>query len=96
MSTFGAKPEILIAKGNELAEKSREFRENGKKIFDTVEEMITSNYSSPEAVAIANEIRSYQDDLENMQMAITNYSEFCKIAGNKVVRNQENIISSIK
>lgn len=93
---FGAKPELLITKGNELEGQSREFGSNGKKIFDTVEEMITSNYSSPEAVAIANEIRSYQDDLESMQRAIANYGEFCKIAGNKVIRNQENIISSIE
>lgn len=93
---FGAKPEMLIAKGNELAEQSQEFSRNAKKIFDTVNEMITSNYSSPEAVAIANEIKSYQDDLENMQRAINNYGEFCKIAGTKVVRNQEDIISSIE
>ena len=92
----GAKPEMLIAKGNELAEQSQEFSRNAKKIFDTVNEMITSNYSSPEAVAIANEIKSYQDDLENMQRAINNYGEFCKIAGTKVVRNQEDIISSIE
>ena len=92
---FGAKPELLMTKGNELTEQSQEFASNAKKIFDTVNEMITSNYSSPEAVAIAREIQSYQDDLENMQRTINNYGEFCKIAGAKVVRNQENIISSI-
>ena len=93
---FGAKPELLMTKGNELLEQSQEFKRNSEKIFETVNEMITSNYSSPEAIAIANEIRSYQNDIENMERAISNYGDFCKNAASKVVRNQENIISSIK
>ena len=92
---FGAKPELLRTKGNELIGKSQEFEDNAKKIFATVEEMVTSNYTSPEAIAIAKEIESYRDDLENMKRAVENYGQFCITAGAKVIRNQDNIISSI-
>ena len=93
---FGSKPQLLMSKGEELFEKSEEFASNAKKILDTINEMVTSNYCSPEALAIANVIRNYQDDLESMRRAIVRYSEFCKISSTKTVRNQENIISNIK
>ena len=78
---FGAKPELLMKRGDNLIEQAEKFSDNAKKIFATVDEMITSNYNSPEAEAIANEIKGYQDELEAMQKEIDKYGKFCKAAG---------------
>ena len=94
-NTFGANPELLRIKGNEVLEEAKRFRENVEKVFKTVNEMVNSSYLSPEAVAIANEIQSYRDDLNNMTKIIENYGQYCLNASSKVIKNQEEIISSI-
>lgn len=96
MSRFVADPYTLRTKGNEIIDESRAFTENNNKIYETIEEMINNNYIDPAARAIAAEIMSYRDDLETMAKIINNYGEFYIAASNKVIRNQDNIISSIK
>lgn len=93
---FGAKTQLLNDKGREIKEKASEFDNNSKKIFEVVNEMVVSDYSSPEAVAIANEIRSYQDDLIQMRNAMSGYGDFCINASNLVINNQNDIMSRIK
>ena len=65
-------------------------------LYSTVEEMINSDYLSPAAKAIADEIKSYREDLNAMTRKISRYGEFCKNASNKVIRNDTNIVNSIK
>ena len=58
--------------------------------------MVTSSYLSPEAVVLARKIESYRDDLNKMARTIEDYGRFCANAGAQVVRNQENVISTIE
>lgn len=92
---FVADPYTLRSKGNEIVDKSHEFDENVNKIYQTISEMINSNYLDPAARAIANEIESYHDDLNKMTRIIAEYGNFCLTASGKVIRNQDDIISGI-
>lgn len=95
MGRFVADPQMLKIKGEEIENQAQQFAQNVEKIYKTVEEMVNSDYLSPEARAIANEIQSYRDDLNAMTRKISNYATFCKNASNKVIRNQINIADSI-
>ena len=92
---FGADPTEMRAKGEHIRDVSSSFVENYKKIFSTVEEMTTSNYLSPEAYAIGQNILSYSEELENMAKVIDNYGVYCINAGNRVISNQNDIIDGI-
>lgn len=96
MARFGADPQLLRIKGDEIENQAQQFAQNVEKIYSTVEEMVNSDYLSPEAKAIAEEIKSYREDLNAMTRKIGDYGAFCKRAGNQVVRNQTNIIDGIK
>ena len=96
MGRFVADPQILRIKGEEVENQAQQFAQNVEKIYSTVEEMVNSDYLSPEAKAIADEIKSYREDLNAMTRKISNYGTFCKNASNKVIRNQANIVDSIK
>lgn len=92
---FVASPEILRAKGQELVSQSELFANNVTKIFESVNKMVNTDYLSPEAKAIANDINSYKNDLDIMTNTIRQYGNFCINAGNRVINNQEDIISGI-
>ena len=92
---FVASPDVLSAKGKELVSQSELFASNVTKIYESVNKMVNTDYLSPEAKAIANEINSYKNDLDIMTSTIRQYGTFCMNAGNKVIDNQEGIISGI-
>ena len=96
MSKFGANPEILISKGNEIVNQSQEFQDNVQKVYQTVQEMVSSGYLSPEAIAIANTIESYRADLNTMTKVINDYGNLCKTAGQKIINNQDSIIKGVR
>lgn len=96
MGRFVANPDVLRTKGNEIINESQQFKQNVEKVFQTVNEMINSNYLDPAAIAIAREIESYRDDLNQMIRIIEDYGTFCLNASSRVIRNQDNIISEIK
>ena len=95
MGRFVANPDILRAKGTELVSQADLFAQNVNKIYENVHKMVNTDYLSPEAKAIANEIESYKDDLNRMAKVISDYGKFCLDASNKVLTNQDNIISGI-
>lgn len=92
---FVASPEVLRAKGQELVNQSELFANNVAKIYESVNKMVNTDYLSPEAKAIANDINSYKNDLDIMTNTIRQYGNFCLNASNKVINNQEGIISGI-
>lgn len=96
MTRFVADPYALKTKGNEIVDASRAFEENVNKIYQTINDMITKSYLDPAARAIADEIASYRDDLARMTKVINDYGTFCINASNKVITNQDNIISGIR
>ena len=95
MGRFVANPDVLRAKGTELISHSDLFAQNVNKIYENVHKMVNTDYLSPEAKAIANDIESYKDDLNKMTRIIGEYGKFCMDASNKVLTNQDDIISGI-
>lgn len=95
MGRFVADPYTLIEKGKDIRKKSEEFRANITKIYENINELISRDYLSPEAVAIAKRIEEKKEVLEEMANVIDQYGEFSITAGNKVLRNQEDIISAV-
>lgn len=96
MGKFIANPDMLAAKGNGIIEQAMLFRRNVEKIYNTVHELTNSDYLSPEAVAIGNQIQTYKTDLETMAKIIEEYGVFCKNSGNSVIKNQQIITEGIK
>ena len=92
---FTANPEVLVAKGNNMIESSNEFRENSEKVFQTVSDLINNGYLSPAAIQIAKEIESHRQTLEDMAKTIEDYGAFCINSGNKITKNENDIISEI-
>ena len=95
MGKFVADPPVLIREGIGMNAISNSFKEDIEKVYTTLQDMISKDYLSPEAVAIANKIESQRPDLENMAKVIEQYGNFSISAGNRVFDNQENIISEI-
>lgn len=92
---FVASPDVLRTKGQELVNQAELFANNVAKIYESVNKMVNTDYLSPEAKAIANDINSYKNDLDIMTNTIRQYGNFCLNASNKVINNQEGIISGI-
>lgn len=93
MGVFSISPVALTASGKKLLENAESFKNNSDNIFKTVDEMIHSDYISPEAMAIANQIYSYSDDLTRMCNTISRYGQFCITSSGKIETTQDDIIS---
>jgi len=96
MGKFVADPPVLIREGIGMTTISQSFKEDIETVYTTLEDMISKDYLSKEAMAIADKIKSQRQDLENMAKVINQYGNFSIQAGNKVFENQENIISEIR
>lgn len=95
MSVFKANPEELRAKGSQMIDYASQFETNVRKIYSTIQEMIHSNYTSPDAIALANEIEKHHNDMNRMAKIIDNYGQFLTNYGNAVIRNQMNNITNM-
>lgn len=95
MGRFVADPYTLIEKGKDIQKKAEEFRVNITNIYDNINEMVSRDYLSPEAVAIAKKIEEKKEVLDEMASVIEQYGSFSINAGNKVLRNQDDIISAV-
>lgn len=95
MGVFSISPVELTASGKKLLDNAETFKTNSENIFKTVDEMIHSDYISPEAMAIANQIYSYSDDLTRMCQTIARYGKFCITSSSKIEATQDDIISRV-
>lgn len=93
---FVANPAALKAEGNKVVNQSTEFNKNVEKLYSTVEQLTSSSYVSPAAVAIANDIKSYREDLNKMTAVIRDYGNYLLHAGDTVMKNEQRIIDEIK
>ncbi len=93
MGVFSISPVELSASGKKLLENAESFKTNSENIFKTVDEMVHSDYISPEAMAIANQIYSYSEDLTRMCKTIARYGQFCITSSGKIETTQDDIIS---
>ena len=95
MGKFVADPPVLIREGIGMNTISQSFTEDIEKVYTTLDDMISKDYLSPEALEIARKIQGQRQELDNMARVINQYGDFSIHAGNKVINNQENIISEI-
>ena len=92
---FVANPAVLKSIGNTIHDQGQQFGQNVEKVYTTVEEMVSTDYLSPAANAIAAEIQSYKGELDKMTKVINDYGEYCLHSSNTVDRNEQNIIDSV-
>jgi hypothetical protein len=95
MGRFVADPPVLIREGIGMNTISQSFFDDIERVYTALEDMINKDYLSPEAVHIANKIQNQRPTLEEMAKTIGQYGGFSISAGNRVLDNQENIISEI-
>lgn len=96
MGLFSISPVALTASGKKLLENAESFNTNGNNIFKAVDEMVRSDYISPDARAIANEINSYKDDIAHMRNTLARYGQFCITSSSKMEATQDEIISKTR
>ncbi len=95
MGRFTADPPVLIREGIGIKEVDSSFDPTVEDVYTIIDELISKDYLSPEALKIANKIRDKKPTLKNMAKTIDQYGEFGIHAGNKVIDNQERISSQI-
>lgn len=91
---FLSDPVALRQEGNKEKEQSEQFDQMVKKIYSTLDQMLSSDYLSPAARAIGERIRSKRNDLDEMTKIINEYGEYCLMTANTVNKNEQNIIDS--
>ena len=96
MGAFIFSPDGIRQSGEKLTQNAGAFKANSENIFKTVDEMIHSAYISPEAMAIANKIYGYSEDLKRMYDTMERYGMFCQTSAAKMERNQAEIIARQK
>lgn len=96
MALFVADPQVLGQEGNKQLGMRDNFVQNHQKIKTTINEMLSSAYVSPAARELGQKIASYDDTLNAMARTIGEYGEYLLRAGNKVTKNEQDIIDSIK
>ena len=92
---FVANPAVLKQEGGKLISDSIEFNKNVKKLYSTVEHLVSSGYESDAARAIAQDIEKYHEDLNYMTKTIKDYGDYCNLAATEVTKNEQNIIDNI-
>jgi len=70
MSLFKMIPADLNRIGQDIVGDSKNFGQNVKVIYDTIDEMVRRNYLSKDSIAIANEIERYKPTLMAMTKTI--------------------------
>ncbi len=92
---FEARPEELRETANAIQKKADDFKMDYEKIYQVLDSLIGSEWSSPAAVEIYNKIAGERKNLEDMFKAISSYSQFCMTAANRVEETEQGIIDGV-
>lgn len=96
MGKFLADPEQLRVFGNKILGEAEQFKQNYEKVFNTVNEMVSTDYLSPDARVLGNSINNRRQDLVIMYNTMVDYGNFCLKASANVIKNQEDNIAGIR
>ena len=96
MGKFVADPEQIRTIGNKVLDEANQFKENYEKIFTTVNEMVTTDYLSPDAKVLAGLINNRKEELVAMYNTMLEYGAYCLKVSDSVVRNVESNISNMR
>lgn len=91
---FVANPAVLRQEGGSIQNQAGLFGQNIEKIYSTLDELLSSGYISPAAMAIGQKIRDSRDDLDMMKKIIDDYANYCMTTSSTVVKNEQNIIDN--
>lgn len=72
-----------------------EYKTNFLEIYSIIERLVSEDYLDPAAMAIANNIEGYKNELVTMTQTMIDYGNYCFIAADTIVNNQDDIIGSI-
>ena len=96
MGLFVADPYVIEQKGIQILRLSESFTDNINKMDQTIDELVSSDYVSPEAKVLGNEIKRYRKSLEDIRNVMANYGNFGKQTGNAVLSNQADLASDVR
>lgn len=94
--SFVASPEGIQNAGSKIMSIAEEFNTNMNKLYATIEQMVNSDYLSPEAYVLANEIKEYKPKLINIRNIMASYGTFCQGTSTDVVNNQEDLSDQMR
>ena len=95
MGIFKMSTEAVHAAGVKINEEANAFDTNLKEIKKIVDTIVSSEYCSPEARDIANEIASKQQAFNNMRQTLENYGNMGIVASNITEQTSDDISSMI-
>lgn len=93
---FEAHTADMRQRSQDILTEATSFRDQIRKVYNTIDEMLASNYSSPDAEAIARVIRGYKPQLDELATMIENYGEFAAYSANRVTKTQDSIVSGLR
>ena len=96
MSQFIADPLTIDNSGKQIFSLAESFDANIKKMDTTINELVASDYVSPEAKAIAQELKNYRPQLENIRNVMAAYGNFGRQTGTTVLNNQQELSADVK
>ena len=96
MSQFIADPLTIDNSGKQIFSLAESFDANIKKMDTTINELVASDYVSPEAKAIAQELKNYRPQLENIRNVMAAYGNFGRKTGATVLNNQQELSKDVK
>lgn len=92
---FGGHSSGLEAAGRKIDTAAQNFEGEYLKIYSVIDALIGSEWSSPAAETIAKKIEGQRPNLESMRDAIKGYANYCFRTSNRVIDNEESIISGV-
>ena len=95
MGIFGMDTGLVRTEGGNVVNESEAFGRSKKKIDEIVERIIASDFTSDDAQAIANEIRSHEPMLREIQAKLEAHGNFGIYAAKQTVLTNEYIKDSV-
>ena len=96
MTLFKMSPDELNRIGQQIVEESTAFGQHVKTIYTTIDGMVSKNYLSKDSIAIANEIKRYEQSLIGMTKTIESYGIHCQNSARQTVGTSDSIVSGIR
>lgn len=95
MGEFRMNTGTVHTEGGKISNLSDDFGVSRRKIEEIVDRILASDYTSDDAKAIANEIKSYSPMLNQIQTKLERHGNFGMVASKQTIGTQEDIISRV-
>ena len=95
MSEFRMNTGAVHTEGGKISNLSDDFGVSRRKINEIVDRILASEYTSEDAKAIANEIKSHDPMLNQIQAKLERHGNFGMLASKQTIGTQEDIISRV-